>query len=378
MERRDASTFYLPAGRASLTTLEEEIAKVADSPLVQTLLLVHGGSLVVVNAQRQLVASNTHCLELLGVENPCAVLGLRPGEAAGCVHSTEGPDGCGTGRACPSCGAAIAMLMAGKRDRPVERECYMAIRRGESRVDLDFRVQAAPLVVEGEKLLLLALEEVGLQKRRVALERAFLHDLSNLAASLRSAAEAFEDERDPASLTDLRALTGQLVNEVWIQRALLYEERRSAPRLASRVALDEALVALRATVTRHPAAVGKRLALSVCEPLPVIETEPTLLNHVLTNMLINALEASRPGGEVRLEIAREGGDVAFRVWNSGVIPIAVAPRIFQRYFTTKSGIGRGNGTYAIRLFGEEYLGGRVRFESSQEAGTCFELRLPAR
>jgi sensor histidine kinase regulating citrate/malate metabolism len=56
----------------------------------------------------------------------------------------------------------------------------------------------------------------------------------------------------------------------------------------------------------------------------------------------------------------------------------VRPRIFQRCFTTKPGEGRGQGTFAMKLFGEGYLGGTVSFETSAREGTTFELRLPRR
>ncbi len=67
---------------------------------------------------------------------------------------------------------------------------------------------------------------------------------------------------------------------------------------------------------------------------------------------------------------------AFRVWNSGTVPVVVVPRIFQRHFSTKHGQGRGQGTYAMKLFGEQLLGGRVSFTSSAPEGTWFEIALP--
>ena len=51
-------------------------------------------------------------------------------------------------------------------------------------------------------------------------------------------------------------------------------------------------------------------------------------------------------------------------------------RIFQRYYSTKGEPGRGLGTYSMKLFGEQYLGGEVRFDTSESEGTVFSLRLP--
>lgn len=77
-----------------------------------------------------------------------------------------------------------------------------------------------------------------------------------------------------------------------------------------------------------------------------------------------------------MEVEQEPDLIRLRVWNAGAIPAAVQPRIFQRYFSTKSDSGRGHGTWAMKLFGEELLGGQVRFETSEASGTIFEIALP--
>jgi len=64
------------------------------------------------------------------------------------------------------------------------------------------------------------------------------------------------------------------------------------------------------------------------------------------------------------------------LWCRGLDP-RVALRVFQRSFSTKAGQGRGLGTFSMKLFGENYLGGRVSFTSLQEAGTTFSLERPA-
>jgi sensor histidine kinase regulating citrate/malate metabolism len=50
-------------------------------------------------------------------------------------------------------------------------------------------------------------------------------------------------------------------------------------------------------------------------------------------------------------------------------------QIFQRSFSTK-GSGRGIGTYSMKLLTEQYLGGEILVESSQENGTTFTVVIP--
>jgi sensor histidine kinase regulating citrate/malate metabolism len=58
------------------------------------------------------------------------------------------------------------------------------------------------------------------------------------------------------------------------------------------------------------------------------------------------------------------------------MPKEVQLQIFQRSFSTKAQVGRGIGTYSIKLFAEQYLGGKVYFTSQEPDGTSFVLSIP--
>jgi len=79
---------------------------------------------------------------------------------------------------------------------------------------------------------------------------------------------------------------------------------------------------------------------------------------------------------VRFDIDVDTDLCSFHVHNDGMIPDAVAARIFQRSFSTKGTPGRGLGTYSMKLFGENILGGKVGFHSTDQQGTTFYLTLP--
>lgn len=372
-----ASTGFLDAARASPERLRDEIARATASPVVSALLASSAAAAAVVDRSRQVVAANDAYLRLLGLDDAGGALGLRVGEAAGCAHAEEGAGGCGTSAACASCGTAIALLVAGHRGRAEERECALRVVRGDEAVDRDFRVRAAPLDLEGEPFVLLTLRDVSAERRRDALERTFLHDVANLAVGLRSAADALADPA-PAedAAAEVRALSERLVHEIRLQRALLADRLPAWAAAPEPVPVGGALELVRAAAARDPAAAGKRLDVAPAPRGAVVTADPTLLHHVLARLVSNALEATARGGEVRVSASAEDGEIAFRVWNAGAIPAAVRPRIFQRYFTTKPGAGRGQGTWAAKTLAEEHLGGAVGFTTSAGAGTVFELRLP--
>ncbi len=71
-----------------------------------------------------------------------------------------------------------------------------------------------------------------------------------------------------------------------------------------------------------------------------------------------------------------GREAAFHVHNDSVMPAEVQLQVFHRSFSTKATIGRGIGTYSMKLFGEHYLRGRIEFTSRASEGTTFNLYLP--
>lgn len=119
----------------------------------------------------------------------------------------------------------------------------------------------------------------------------------------------------------------------------------------------------------HPAAKDRHLEIITgFSPHQTIKTDRILLMRILLNLLINAFEASAPGDTVRLSQTCTKTDIVFQVHNSGVIPAHLRARIFQRNFSTKAKLGRGLGTWSIKLFAEQYLNGRVWFETSNTGG----------
>jgi signal transduction histidine kinase len=132
-----------------------------------------------------------------------------------------------------------------------------------------------------------------------------------------------------------------------------------------------------ALLCEHACASGRTLDAAAPAALS-LETDRALLGRVLVNMARNALEATPPGGTVRLrsEEEPESGALRFSVENPGAMPAAVQARVFQRSFSTK-GRGRGLGTYGMKLIGERYLCGAVWFDSGPET-TTFSIRVPPR
>lgn len=99
------------------------------------------------------------------------------------------------------------------------------------------------------------------------------------------------------------------------------------------------------------------------------------IEQVLTNLLLNAIEASPPNTKVDVDCALRGESVEIRVSDQGSgIPDAAKEHIFDAFFTTRAE-GTGLGLSVSREIVTRH-GGSLEFTSSPGA-TTFIVRLPA-
>jgi signal transduction histidine kinase len=369
-------TYFAPPERASERDLDIEIGLASRSPVMSGLLQSVGGLLAILNEHRQIIALNDEFLRTLGIDDPKEALGLRPGEVLCCIHSGEEPAGCGTTKFCSTCGAAVAIVSSLGDQVPIERLCALDVRRDGRLVNIALLVRAQPIAVDGKRLLLLLVHDVTVEQRRAALERTFFHDINNLLSVLLQSCELLAEEH-PNELTELVADTSRrLQGEVAVQRYLSSTETGHY-RAAWRTCGSNKIAAqIQRFLSRHPAACGKQIEYSAATQDVILTTDTSALFRVLSNMVLNALEATKDGGVVRMWVEPHERQVAFCVWNQAAIPYDVQQRLFQRNFSTKAEAGRGIGTFSMKLLGEEVLGGQVGFTSSEAEGTVFRFTHP--
>jgi signal transduction histidine kinase/ActR/RegA family two-component response regulator len=109
----------------------------------------------------------------------------------------------------------------------------------------------------------------------------------------------------------------------------------------------------------------------------VLEIDGAQLAQVVQNLVRNAAEASPPGGEVAVTVARAPSGLLVTVHDEGAgIPEAARPHVFEPYFSTKPGAS-GLGLAIVASIVGRY-GGSLDVASAAGAGTTFTVRLPAR
>lgn len=373
------TTFFAPAGRADDQHLSQQQLSVSQAAFIASVLDSVSDMVLVLNEQRQIVAANQRLLEAFGVADQVSLIGMRPGEAAGCIHSDEGPDGCGTAEPCSACGAVLTILASQETATQSEGECRIVISRNGGTA-LDLGVQATPLIVEDVQYTILALKDIGSDKRRQVLERTFFHDVLNTVGGLKGISEllADSDGLNPESEAEYKGwmvdLSDNLVEEIQQQRRLLEAERGEYLPLMKETDLGELLAEVCQLYGNHVRTPDRSVILENA-PTLTITTDRSMLRRIVGNMVLNALEAVPAGGVVRVSAENVPEQVCIKVRNQGEIPKDVQLRMFKRSFSTKSSSGRGIGTYSMKLFGERYLGGNVGFES-RDGETVFFIRLP--
>ncbi len=372
-------TYFASPERLDATGIRDQLDDLTKHPLLDTLLGVVGGLLAVLNTHRQILAINENLIAYLGGNPAGKLLGLRLGEALACPHAKEMAGGCGTSRFCKTCGAAIAQAVALHHCKSTERLCALETERDGTRHDLLLRVRATPLTVADQALILVFIDDVTQQQQSALAERAFHHDLNNTLTSLLAASEmlATDLRGELAGLAnEVHRLTHRVVREFHLHHQLVTTELDGLKPEPCELSLGSVLDDLRAQVGHHPAAHAKRIVIVQPREERTLVTDAALLLRVLDNMAINALEATRHDGEIRIHADVAADHVEFRVWNEAPIPPEVGLRIFQRNFSTKGTLGRGLGTFSMKLVGERLLGGQVSFDSSALDGTTFRFRLP--
>ncbi|MBN1657822.1 MAG: PAS domain S-box protein [Anaerolineae bacterium] len=110
--------------------------------------------------------------------------------------------------------------------------------------------------------------------------------------------------------------------------------------------------------------------------LPCIWAAPDALKQVFLNLVINAAEAMREGGELRVATwGEDDGSVAISFVDTGIgIPAGNLDRVFEPFYTTKdrsSGLGLAVSHNVVRQHG-----GRIVIESKEGVGTSVIVHLP--
>jgi len=265
-------------------------------------------------------------------------------------------------------------------------KAHGAMLSGETAAALEFLCEQLPGALELCRLI-----EEKLQLERELAERERLAVLGQMAASishnlknpLGSIKTILQVQLESAELPEsIRAETKMVLEEIGrlsskLNQLLQFSRPaiRGGPIEASsdiRTVMEEVLAMLRHEAEKRGVRLGSRLT----EGNSIVDASAEALHDVISNLVVNALEASPRDGQVKVQLSWLGLECLVSVEDEGPgIPANLKDKVLEPFFTTKpQGTGLGLAIVAKRV---SELGGDLKLVSpvNEGRGTRFEFRL---
>ncbi len=203
------------------------------------------------------------------------------------------------------------------------------------------------------------------------------HEINNPLNNILLSADLLLEEQNISSETEevLKDIVTQTVRARKIVRHLLEFSRAGKPTAKAQIDLI-ALINETINMLRQQLKIGK---IKVFKELPssfvCVEGNPTQLQQVLVNIILNSIEAMDAGGQLMIRLEKTSTEAIIKIADTGPgIPPEVADHIFDPFYTTKTkGTGLGlSVSYGIVKEHE----GDIRLESEPGKGAVFYIHLP--
>ena len=176
-------------------------------------------------------------------------------------------------------------------------------------------------------------------------------------------------------LRQIERLVDDLLDVTRIGRGMLELRREDVDLLAA---------AREAVETVRPMAESRRheIKLSLCDKPLHVSADPSRLQQVLSNLLVNAIRYTPPGGRISLSVERQQTEAVVRVSDNGIgIAPDMLPAVFDMFMRAEtaarqSEAGLGLGLTLVRNLVEMHGGTVQVFSAGLGKGSEFSFRLP--
>jgi len=279
--------------------------------------------------------------------------------------------------------AQIRLMKDGQEIGLLEAATTGSYLTGETTAALEFLAEQLPGMVELARLIedKLRLERELAERERMAvlgqMAASVSHNLRNPLSSMKTVLQV--QLENPDLPLDVRRDCTLIVGEIDRMSAKLTQLLHYAKPTVHGERVAAVAVAAQTAWLFGRDAERRNVRLEIEKPTHEIMAQASeeALSEVLSNLIVNAIEAQPDGGRVRISVGRYDGRLDIVVDDDGPgITAELRAKIFQPYFTTKAaGTGLGLSIVARRI---EELGGTLAVESPlhRGKGTRFHLTLP--
>jgi len=202
------------------------------------------------------------------------------------------------------------------------------------------------------------------------------HEINNPLTGILAYAEDLKEDAEPSD--PRRKDYEVIVHEALRCRQILLDFARQDASSFARVLAGDLIEKALNVFARQAAFRNIAFERRIEDGLPAIEVDPTQIQQVLVNLIVNAQQAMPDGGTIVLAADRsyEGNMLEFLVKDQGHgISKEIRSRIFDPFFSTKGGETDGLGL-AVCLGIVHRHGGTIDFHSEPGSGTTFRMLLP--
>jgi two-component system phosphate regulon sensor histidine kinase PhoR len=251
---------------------------------------------------------------------------------------------------------------------------------------------ASPLPGEDEGLVVIVFVDVTDLRRLESMRRDFVanasHELRTPIAAVQSATEtlrsgALNDSRAAMRFVDIIDRNAQRLRSLLEDMLELSKLESNEFRLKrERVELGSVVPIVLALFRERAEKKGVSLQRDLPSEPIAIEGDARALEHVLSNLVDNAVKYCPGGTRVVVRAKADGARVRLVVSDTGPgIPAEHLPRIFERFYRVDAGRSRELGGTGLGLsivkHMVEAMRGRVTVESEVGKGSSFAISLPA-
>ncbi len=201
----------------------------------------------------------------------------------------------------------------------------------------------------------------------------FVHDLKNTASTLSLMLQNLPIHfNDPAFREDaLRGVSGTVthLNDLINRLSLLRKDLTLQP-------MDSDFNDLVTAALKRVEHISTVELASDLRPLPRVRVDPGQIESVVTNFVLNARDAVKSDGRIRVETGRQNGCVVLSVTDNGcgMTPEFIRSSLFRPFKSTKQK-GIGVGMFQCKSIVEAHHG-RIEVDSELGKGTVFRVFLP--
>ena len=227
------------------------------------------------------------------------------------------------------------------------------------------------------------LKELEIERRRAerlayfeVLASGIAHEIKNPLVAIKTFTQLLPRRRaEPRFVDEFGRIVGREIHRmerlVDRLRTLARPGRRPEHAVDVRVPLGEALEFMQATFEEKGVTIDARLDETPCR---VLGDHPNL-EQLFLNLLMNAHEATPPGGTLSVEVMRDEQHITVSVADTGPgIAPELLEKIFEPFFTTKQ---RGSGLgLAISAGVAQAHGARLRADNRPGGGAVFSIEFP--